>query len=269
MLKLSANVSLLFGELRFIERFRAAAEAGFSAVEAMYPYDQRVDDMARELRSSGLELSVMNLPPGNAESAEKGLAALPGRQRDFDRSLELGLEYAQGLGCKRVHLLTGNLPPGATLSDVRSTLTKNIERAVRYFEPHGIIVLLEPLSRQMLPGYSLSRVEDAVSLIEDIGAPGLRLQLDLYHTQMEQGNLAALIERYGTHIDYIQIAGVPGRHEPTVGEINYEFLLALLQRRNFTGWVGCEYVPRGGTLDGLQWARDWGLLPQRGAARRS
>jgi len=260
--KLSANISLLYGELPFLQRFEAAALAGFSAVEAMYPYDQRVDDMARALRAHALTLSVINLPPGNAAAAEKGLAALPGRQRDLDQSLELGLEYALGLECKRVHLLTGNLPAGMTLQDVRPELLRNIERAVRYFEPHGIIVLLEPLSRQMLPRYSLPRVEDAIALIEDIASPSLRLQLDLYHTQMEQGNLAALIERYESHIDYVQIAGVPGRHEPTVGEINYRYLLTLLQQQGFSGWVGCEYIPQAGTDDGLRWAREWGLLPR-------
>lgn len=263
MLKLSANISLLFGELPFLARFEAAAQAGFAAVEAMYPYDQRVEDMARELGAHALTQSVINLPPGNAAAAEKGLAALPGRERDFEASLELGLRYAQGLGCERVHLLTGNLPGSMTLQDVRGLLMRNIERAVRFFEPHGIIVLLEPLSLQMLPRYSLPRVEDAIALIEDIGSPSLRLQLDLYHTQMEQGNLAALIERHEAHIDYIQIAGVPGRHEPTVGEINYGYLLDLLARRGFQGWVGCEYVPHGDTLDGLRWAREWGLLPQR------
>lgn len=262
MLKLSANISLLFGELPFLSRFQAAAQAGFYAVESMYPYDQRVEDMARELRMHGLTQSVINLPPGQAAAAEKGLAALAGRERDFDQSLELGLEYALGLGCERVHLLTGNLPSGHTLGDVRPTLVRNIERALLHFEPHNIMVLLEPLSRQMLPDYSLSRVEDAVSLIRDIGSPNLRLQLDLYHTQMEEGNLAALIERYEAYIDYIQIAGVPGRHEPNVGEINYAYLLDLLQQRGFSGWVGCEYIPVANTLDGLAWARDWGLLPQ-------
>ncbi|WP_160350148.1 TIM barrel protein [Bordetella sp. 15P40C-2] len=266
MLKLSANVSLLFSELPFLERFQAASAAGFYAVEAMYPYEFSAQDIAREMRASDLQLSVINLPPGDSARAEKGLAALGGRERDFEQSLEKGLEYASALECQRVHLLTGNLPAGVALHEIRPTLIRNIERALRYFEPHGIVVLLEPLSRQMLPHYSLTRVEQAVALIDDIGSPDLRLQLDLYHTQMEQGNLAALIERYQAYIDYIQIAGVPGRHEPTVGEINYAYLLKMLEDRQFIGWVGCEYVPQGDTRQGLQWARDWGLLPQERVA---
>lgn len=269
MLKLSANVSLLFGEHPFLARFEAAAQAGFCAVEAMYPYDHGIEEMAQELAAHALELSVINLPAGNAAQAEKGLAVLPARQYDFDQSLDTGLAYAIGLGCQRVHLLTGNLPAGATLTDVRPMLIARLEQAVRHFSPHGITVLLEPLSRQMLPDYSLSRVEDAVALITEIDSPHLRLQLDLYHTQMEQGNLAALIERYDAHIDYIQIAGVPGRHQPNVGEIHYPFLLALLQQRGFAGWVGCEYIPQGESLQSLQWARDWGLLPQRRTAQPS
>jgi len=255
-MKLSANVSLLFAELPFLDRFAAAAQAGFEAVEAMYPYDQRIEDIASRLQAHALTLSVINLPPGD----EKGLAVWPGRQTEFANSLSRGLDYALGLSCRRVHLLTGNLPPGAGLNDCRLLLLRNLERAVRHFAPHGITVLLEPLSRQALARYSLSRVEDAVSLIDELGSPDLRLQLDFYHTQMEQGNLAALIERYYGYIDYVQIAGVPGRHEPDVGEINYAYLLEALRQRGFAGWVGCEYAPRADTLTGLRWAREWGLL---------
>lgn len=268
MLKLSANISLLFAELPFLERFKAAANAGFTAVETMYPYDQDPVRMAEQLDAHGLEMSVINLPPGDYAAGERGLATLPGREADFDRALETGLAYASRLRCRRVHLLTGNLDRGMTFAEARPTLRRNIERAADYFAGRDILVLLEPLSRAMLPHYSLTRVEQALELIHDIGAPNLRLQLDLYHTQQEQGNLAALIERCYDDIDYIQIAGVPGRHEPTVGEINYGYLLDLLQARGFAGWIGCEYVPAAGTLDGLAWARDRKLLPQPRGGRR-
>jgi len=259
VLKLSANVSLLFPELPFLDRFAAAARAGFMAVEAMYPYDHEIEAIAARLREHALALSVINLPPGGA--ADKGLAVLAGRRADYEDSLARGLDYALGLGCGRVHLLTGNLPPATPLRECRALLARNLERALRVFAPHGIKVLLEPLSRQMLPHYSLARVEEAVSLIDEIGSPDLGLQLDLYHTQMEQGNLAALIDRYYAYIDYIQVAGVPGRHEPDIGEVNYGYVLDLLQQRGFDGWVGCEYVPQGDTLQGLRWARERGWLP--------
>ncbi|OWT63525.1 hydroxypyruvate isomerase family protein [Candidimonas nitroreducens] len=264
MLKLSANISLLFAELPFLQRFEAAARAGFAAVEAMYPYDQDPAQMAEQLEAHDLEMSVINLPPGDYSAGERGLATLPGRSADFDRALETGLAYASQLRCRRVHLLTGNLGRGMTFEEVHPTLRRNIARAADYYAGHGILVLLEPLTREMLPHYSLTRVEQALELIHDIGAPNLRLQLDLYHTQQEQGNLAALIERHFDDIDYIQIAGVPGRHEPTVGEINYGYLLDLLQARGFAGWIGCEYVPAAGTLDGLAWARERKLLQPRG-----
>jgi hydroxypyruvate isomerase len=215
------------------------------------------------LRDHALTLSVINLPPGDHRAGERGLATLTGRDDDFARSLETGLEYAYGLGCQRVHLLTGNLEAGQSLASVRGRLLRNLERAVRWFEPYGIKVLLEPLARAMLPDYSLTRVEEAVALIEEIGSANLRLQMDLYHTQMEQGNLAAWIERSFPYLDYIQVAGVPGRHEPTVGEINYGYLFSLLDKLEFAGWIGCEYVPLADTASGLAWATDLGLLPQR------
>lgn len=259
MLKLSANLTLMFAESVFLDRFDAAARAGFKAVEIMYPYEYAAGDIAARLASNGLTQSVINLPPGDYAAGERGLAGLPDREADYQQSLELGLEYALALGCKRVHLLTGNLPSGATLQDVRPQLIDNIGKALQVFAPHGIGVLLEPLSKEIFPRYSLSTVAEAVSLIEEVGSPQLRVQLDIYHTQMEEGNLCALIDRYYRYIDYIQIAGVPGRHEPDVGEINYAFIFALLEEKGFGGWVGCEYVPKAGTLAGLGWARRFGI----------
>lgn len=259
MLRLSANLTLMFSEFSFLDRFEAAAEAGFKAVEIMYPYDHPASEIAARLRSAGLSLSVINLPPGDYAGGERGLACIPGKQEAYRQSLELGLEYALSLGCERVHLLTGNLPVGATLQDVRPLLTANIRKALQVFVPHGIGVLLEPLSKEVFPRYSLTTVSEAVSLIDEIDAPQLRVQLDLYHTQMEEGNLCALIDRYYSYINYVQIAGVPGRHEPDICEINYPYIFGVLENKGFDGWVGCEYVPKAATRAGLGWAKRFGI----------
>lgn len=263
MLKLAANISLMYPGMPLPERCAAAAQAGFSAVEVMYLHGVDVQALAAALQRHGLELTVLNLPPGDHAAGERGLACLPGRESDFEQSLKLGLEHARALGCRRVHLLTGNLDEGCSLAAAWPLLLANVRRAAAFFARHGITVLLEPLSREMLPRYSLTRIEDAVGLIRAAGAPNLRVQLDLYHTQMEQGHLATRIERHYEDIDYIQIAGVPGRHEPDIGEINYGYLFDLLEARGYGGWIGCEYDPAGDTVAGLEWARRRGLLPQR------
>ncbi|KAA0892856.1 hydroxypyruvate isomerase family protein [Pusillimonas sp. ANT_WB101] len=263
MLLLSANISLLYPELPFLERVGAAASSGFSAVEVMYPYAFSAHDLAKELRAWGLTLSVLNAPPGNYTDGERGLAALPGRENAFKQSLHEAVEYAHVTQCTNVHVLTGNLPQDADERLVAETLHSNLNYAATLFDANGLMLLLEPLSRQMLPAYSLTRVEQALErlqVLKSAGHTNVGLQLDLYHTQMEQGNLAALIQRHFHDIEYVQIAGVPGRHEPTHGEINYRYLLELLQSLGFAGWVGCEYIPQGLTDAGLDWARDWGLL---------
>ncbi|WP_237173645.1 hydroxypyruvate isomerase family protein [Paracandidimonas lactea] len=267
MLKLSANISLLYPDLPFLQRVEAAAQSGFGAIEVMYPYEHNADDLAHALRKFGLTLSVLNAPPGDYAAGERGLAAIPGREQDFRDSITRAIDYANVTGCQNVHVLTGNIPAGAPSEAVRQTMLVNLIYAAERFAPHGIALLLEPLSSQVLPDYSLTRVEAASELLQAIrhaGCANVGLQVDLYHTQMEQGNLAALLRRYCDEIDYIQIAGVPGRHEPTVGEINYRYLLDLLASQGFEGWVGCEYTPREDTDTGLAWARSWGLLNSTG-----
>jgi len=264
VLKLSANISLLYPELPFLDRIYAAARAGFRAVEVMYPYGYSAHEFARALRSSSLTLSVLNAPPGNYEDGERGLAAIPGREQEFRESLKYALEYASITGCSSIHVLTGNTPDGVDAASVEQTLRNNLNYAAKFFLQHRIALLLEPLSRQILPLYSLSRVEHASCWVRELRAAGfdnVGLQVDLYHTQMEQGNLEALIHRYFDEIKYVQIASVPGRHEPTVGEINYRYLLELLETLRFSGCIGCEYIPQASTNEGLSWAREWGLLP--------
>ncbi len=264
MFELSANISLLYQEFPFLERIKEAEKSGFRAIEVMYPYAYSAHAVRDELLSRNMALSVLNAPPGNHANGERGLAALPGREQDFKDSLDQAIEYAVVTHCQNIHVLTGNLANDVDQTQAMQTLRENLLYCAAIFAENNLTLLLEPLSRQMLPAYSLPRVEDAhywISQLKIQGYTNVGLQLDLYHTQMEQGNLAALIKRYISEISYVQIAGVPGRHEPTIGEINYRYLLDQLSSLGFTGWVGCEYIPKDLTHHGLSWARDWGLLP--------
>lgn len=263
MFTLSANISLLYPELPFLERVGAAARAGFRAVEVMYPYDHDPSRFANALLSNGLTLSVLNAPPGNHAAGERGLAAIPGKEQAFRNSLNEAIDFATITRCSNIHVLTGVIPEGACYQKVRETLRVNLIHAAKLFAEHGMNLLLEPLSAQVVPNYSLTRLEAASEWVNELhteGCTNVHLQVDLYHTQQEQGNLAALLQKYFAQISYIQIAGVPGRHEPTVGEINYRYLIDLLVSLGYCGWIGCEYLPEGNTDSGLAWARNWGLL---------
>jgi hydroxypyruvate isomerase len=263
MLKLSANISLLYPERDFLARPEAAAHSGFQAVEVMYPYDYRADALAAALRRHGLELSVLNAPAGDYAAGQRGMACIPGVQDDFRASIEEAIGYAQVTACRNVHVLTGNRPANVDDADCERVLRENLLHAARRFAESGLVLLLEPLSREVLPRYSVTTVEQAAywhGELRRAGFENVALQVDLYHTQMEEGNLATVLQRHRDAIRYVQLAGVPGRHEPTVGEVNYRYLLELLESWKFDGWVGCEYIPQGDTDQGLQWARDWGFL---------
>lgn len=263
MLKLSANISMLYPQYDFLSRIGAARRAGFSAIEVMYPYEHSPVALANALRDHGMVLSVLNAPPGDYASGDRGLAAVPGHAAAFRSSIEQAVDYALETECLNVHVLTGNLPLDASPNECEATLLENLLYAAERFAKARLTLLLEPLSRYVLPRYSMTTVEQASHWLGELKAAGFNnvaLQIDLYHTQMEQGNLAALIQRYRSEISYIQIAGVPGRHEPTEGEINYRYILQFLASLQFEGWVGCEYIPKHDTDSGLEWAREWGLL---------
>lgn len=265
MLNLSANISLLYPELPFLDRVEAAARSGFKAIEVMYPYDYAsASELAAALRDTGLVLSVLNAPPGDYAQGERGLACLAGNEQQYRHSIEQAVDYALQTNCSNIHVLTGNVPADQTANVTAQTLEESLCYAANYLAGAGLELLLEPLSTEVLPHYSMSTIEQAAQwqhVVVRSGCDNVSLQIDLYHTQMEQGNLWTLLQRYWSIISYVQIAGVPGRHEPTEGEINYEFLLQRLQAARFSGWVGCEYIPIGDTHAGLQWARDLQLLP--------
>ena len=261
MPKLAANLSMLFNEVPFLERFEAAARAGFEAVEFLFPYDYAPEALAEALRTNGLEQALFNLPPGDWEAGERGLGALPGREAECRTGLERALPYAQALGCRRVHMLAGIPPEGADPLECRQVLAANLNAAAEFFAPHGVTVVLEPINARDIPGFFLNHQGQAVALIEAVAAANTGLQMDFYHCQIVDGDLATHLRANFAHIRHVQIAGVPERHEPDLGEVNYPYLFDLLDELGYDGWVGCEYRPAGDTLAGLGWARPYGVSP--------
>ncbi|MFQ5775068.1 MAG: 2-oxo-tetronate isomerase [Kiloniellaceae bacterium] len=259
MPKLSANLSMLFTDAPFLERFERAARAGFTGVEFLFPYDFPPDVVAEKLRGNGLEMVLFNLPSGDWEAGERGLAALPGREAEFRRSLETALPYAVALDARRLHVMAGVPPRDAVRAACRQTYVRNVRAAAEFFAPHGISVLLEPINARDIPGYFLNRQGEAVAALDAVRAANAGLQMDLYHCQIVEGDLATRIRANFARIRHVQIAGVPERHEPDTGEVNYAYLLSLLDALGYDGWVGCEYRPAGATEAGLGWARPYGI----------
>ena len=263
MPKLAANLSMQFNEVPFLERFAAAARAGFKGVEFLFPYDYAPGDLAEALRANGLEQVLFNLPPGDWEAGERGLAALPGREAEFRAGLDRALPYVQALDCRRVHMMAGIPPEGCNRLECREVLTANLRVAAEFFAPHGVAVLLEPINARDMPGYFLNHQGQAVAVIEAAGAANAGLQMDFYHCQIVDGDLARHLRANFAHIRHIQIAGVPERHEPDRGEVNYPYLFDLMVELGYDGWIGCEYRPSGNTLAGLGWARAYGIAAAR------
>ncbi|RKT50030.1 hydroxypyruvate isomerase [Azonexus fungiphilus] len=254
MPKFAANLSFLFAEQPFPERFARAAAAGFAGVEYLFPYAWPAAEIAGWLRDAGLQQVLFNLPPGDWAAGERGIACLPGREKEFAAGVEQALAYAEALGCRRVHCLAGLRPAGVDEARLTATYIANLRHAADRFAALGASVLIEPInSRIDMPGYWLDDVGRAFSLCAAVDRDNVRVQLDLYHAQIIQGDLARTIEANLERIGHIQIADNPGRHEPGSGEINYPFLFALLDRLGYAGWVGCEYQPMTTTEAGLAW----------------
>jgi len=251
MTRFAANISTMFTEHAFLERFAAARAAGFEAVEFQFPYEFDRHRIADNLERAGLTVSVFNLPPGDWSSGERGLAALPGRENDFRLSIETAVAYAAALDAKRLHVMAGASQPGKDAS--RATFVRNLAVAAERLGDAGLEALIEPINRRDIPGYFLASADDAASIIEEVGAPNLKLQFDIYHQQIIRGDVTETLKRLLPIIGHVQIAGVPGRHEPGDGEINYPYLFRVLDAAGYRGWIGCEYYPRGATVDGLNW----------------
>ena len=253
MPRFAANLSFLYGEHPFLDRFAAAKRDGFRAVEFAFGYAFDRHEIADRLNSQGLMQVLINAPPGDLEAGARGLAALPGREAEFRRAwLEQALPYAEALQCPRVHVMAGVVPPDTARQACRDTFVANLAWAAAQAASAGVELLIEPINLRDIPGYLLNRQDHAHEIVEEVGAPNLKVQMDLYHCQIVEGDLAERFKRYRSHVGHIQIAGVPGRHEPDVGEINYPYLFRLIDELGYAGWVGCEYRPRAGTSEGLK-----------------
>jgi len=255
MPRFAANLSMLYNEHPFVDRFAAAAADGFRAVEYLFPYEHPAAELAARLNAHGLQQVLFNAPPGDWAAGERGTACLPGREAEFRSGVLRAIDYARALACPRIHLMAGLAPAGAERAVLRSTYVANLAWAAA--QAREIDFLIEPINTRDIPGFFLNRQDHAHEIVVEVGAPNLKVQMDLYHCQIVEGDLAKKIEQYlpTGRIGHFQIAGVPERHEPDVGEINHPYLFALIDRLGWDGWIGCEYRPRAGTSAGLGWLR--------------
>ncbi len=256
MPRFAANLAYLFTELPLLQRFAAAAAAGFAAVELQAPYDHAPADIRREIERHGLTVLGINTPP--APGAETGLAAVPGREQDFAALFGRALDYAAAIGGRTVHCLSGKVPPDQRRA-AEHVLAANLRRAADLAAEKGIGLLIEPLNHRDRPDYLLHLPEQAAAIIEQVGRENVRMQFDFYHVQIEAGDLITRFARHFPVIGHVQVAAVPSRAEPDEGEVNYPALFQMIDRTGYAGWIGCEYKPRGRTEDGLGWCRPYGL----------
>jgi 2-dehydrotetronate isomerase len=257
--KFAANLSFIFQEVDFLDRFAAAADRGFKAVEYLSPYEHPPEVIAERLDRHGLAQALFNMPPGDWAAGERGTAALPGREREFRDGVEKALVYAQATKCPLVHAMAGLVPAQRDRAEAERTYIANLQYAAEHAAREGVTVVIEPINTRDIPGYFLNTTTQAMSVIERVGHPNLKLQLDLYHVQIMEGDLAHRMRTLAGHYPHVQIAGNPGRHEPDIGEINYPFLFDLFDELGYSGWIGCEYRPKGETRAGLGWARRYGI----------
>ena len=254
MPKLAANLTMLFGEVEFLERFEAAAAAGFKAVEYLFPYAYDPQVLKARLRDHGLTQVLHNLPAGNWAAGERGIACLPDRVDEFQAGVGQAIQYANALDCDRVNCLAGILPPTVDAATARETFVQNLRYAAPRLQAEGITLLIEPINTRDIPGFFLNGTQQAIEIMDAVGSDAVRLQYDIYHMQIMEGDVAPAIERCLPRIGHMQLADVPGRHEPGTGDIDYGSLLTLIDGIGYPGWIGCEYIPKAGTTEGLAWA---------------
>ncbi len=255
MPKFAANLSMMFNEVDFLDRFDAAAMAGFKGVEFLLPYDWEATELRARLDAAGLTQALFNLPPGDFSKGDRGFAALPGREADFDTAIDKALSYADSMDCGLLHVMSGIVPAGTSREACAETLIANLKRAAPLAAARGKTLIIEPINTRDIPGYFLNRQDQARAILEAVAADNVGLQFDFYHVQIVEGDLAKTFEKQLDLIRHVQIAGVPERHEPNVGEIHYPYLFDLMDRLGYQGWVGCEYRPRAGTVEGLSWMK--------------
>ncbi|HWX03664.1 2-oxo-tetronate isomerase [Collimonas sp.] len=261
MPRFAANLSMMYNEHAFLDRFAAAAKDGFKGVEFLFPYEHAAAELQARLQDNGLSQALFNAPPGDWAGGERGLASLPGREDEFKRSVATGLEYAQALGNRKLHVMAGLIQPQQDRARHRTVYLENLAYAAAQAAVHGVTIVIEPINTRDIPGFFLNRQDEAQAICAEVGAANLQVQFDLYHCQIVEGDLAVKLKRDMLRpqagIGHIQIAGVPERHEPDSGEINYPYLFELIDTLGYKGWVGCEYRPRGATSAGLGWLKPW------------
>lgn len=256
MPRFSANLSMLFTEVDFLDRFKLAANAGFEAVEFLFPYAWEPEQLADALRQNGLKQVLHNLPAGKWEAGERGIAGLPDRIDEFKAGVERAIPYAKALGCPRLNCLVGIVPSGVRPEIFRETLVKNLRFAAAALEKEKIQLLVEMLNIKDMPGFYLSRTADALALMDEVDHPNIWLQYDIYHMQIMEGNLTQTIKTHLQRIAHMQIADVPGRHEPGTGEINFTNLFRSIDQAGYAGWIGCEYIPSRQTEETLEFIKN-------------
>ena len=261
MPRFAANLTLMYTEHEFLDRFGAAAKDGFGAVEFLFPYEYPAETIAALLREHNLRQVLFNAPPGDWKAGERGITALPGREAEFREGFERAVAYAQALDCPRIHCMAGVTPAGAGRARIRATYVANLTWAAKRAEQAGVEVIIEAIAGRNLPGYFLNLQEEAHAVAEEIDSPALKILMDLFHCQVAEGDLSMKMRKYlgagKTRVSHMQIASVPERHEPDAGEVNYDCLFALMDELGYAGWVGCEYIPRAGTTAGLGWFKKW------------
>ena len=259
MPRLAANLSMMFNEAPFLDRFAAARKAGFEGVEFLFPYDFPATALRERLTAEGLSQVLFNMPPGDWANGERGTASLPGRQAEFRESVKKALDYAVALDCRQVHCMAGIVPAGVSMTTATAVYAANLAWAVEQAKPAGVKLVIEPINHRDMPGYFLNTQAQGAAFVEAIGHDRLGLQFDLYHVQVTEGDITKRMEQFLPVIDHMQIADVPARHEPGTGEIGWAYVFRRMDELGYQGWVGCEYRPAGDTVAGLRWREQFSL----------
>ncbi len=257
MPKLNANLSMMFGEYDFLDRFDAAAKAGFKGVEFLFPYDFDKSRLAERLQQNKLAMVLFNMPPGDWDAGDRDMACDPARSGEFQDNVGKAIDYAVALNCKQLHCMAGLKPRGVGEEQMREAYIANLRFAGKELAKHGITLLIEAINTRDIPGFYLNYSAQAFDIMHYANVANLAFQYDIYHMQIMEGDLAPTIERNLSKIGHMQLADTPGRHEPGSGEINYPFLFDFIDRIGYQGWIGCEYRPAGRTEDGLGWAKNY------------
>jgi hydroxypyruvate isomerase len=253
MPRFAANLTMLYNEVPFLDRFERAARSGFEAVEFLFPYSFEASEIAERLKANRLALVLHNLPAGDWDAGERGIACLPDRVDDFKASVARAIEYAKVLGVAQMNCLAGKRPVGVADDTLRATFVSNLRHAAAELGKAGLRLLIEPINPFDIPGFFLNRTDQAIAILDDVGADNAFVQYDIYHAQRVEGELAETMRKYLPRIGHMQLADNPGRNEPGSGEINYRFLFDHIDRIGYDGWIGCEYKPAAATEDGLGW----------------